>query len=159
MRLKNKGFASEAFFYNSHRELTSLDELPIGKHVVILHNNLECSACNHYLLHSMSSLDSEQVYLDILHSYIPGALQERELHKDARKYVSRPYDFYYLATDRTTRYPCYISDRVSHYPAVLLYETGRAPILFSNDQIFDDDLYTYRFRTEFQEALDRFTVK
>lgn len=159
MHFKNKDLASEAFFYDSHHELTSLDRLPGGKHVVILHNDLECSACAHYLLQAMNSLDTAQVHLDILHAYIPGALQERELHKDVRKYVSRPYDFYYLATDRTTRYPCYISDRVSHYPAVLFYEKGKAPILFSNEQLFDDDPYTYRFKPTFQEVLDRFTVK
>jgi len=159
MRFKNKGIASEAFFYNNRHELTSLDQLPAGKHVVILHNNLECSACAHYLLQTMDNLDPEQVHLDILHAFIPGALQERELNKDVRQYVRRPYDFYYLATDRTTRYPCYISDRVSRYPAVLFYEKGKAPILFSNDQLFDDDPYSYRFSTTFQEALDRFTVK
>lgn len=159
MRFKNKGLASEAFFYNSRHELTSLERLPAGKHVVILHNSLECSACVHYLLQAMNNLDTEQVHLDILHAYIPGALQERELNRDVRKYVSRPYDSYYLATDRTTQYPCYISDRVSRYPAVLFYETGKAPILFSNDQIFDDDPYSYRFKPTFQEVMDRFSVK
>ncbi|MBR4919167.1 MAG: hypothetical protein IKZ52_08135 [Bacteroidales bacterium] len=159
MRFKNKGLVSEAFFYNGRHELTSLDRLPDEKHVVILHNSLECSACAHYLLQAMNSLDTEQVHLDILHAYIPGALQERELHKDVRKYVSRNYDFYYLATDRTTQYPCYISDRVSRYPAVLFYEKGKAPILFSNEQIFDDDPYTYRFRPAFQEVLDKYSAK
>lgn len=159
MRFKNRDLASEAFFYNSNRELTSLDRLSVGKHVVILRNNLECSACIHYLLQAMNSLDTEQVHLDILHAYLPGALQERELNKDVRKYVSRPYDFYYLATDKTAQYPCYISDRVSHYPAVLFFERGKAPILFSNEQLFDNDPYSYRFSTEFQEALDRFTAK
>ena len=75
MRFKNRDLASEAFFYNSRLELTSLDRLPAGKHVVILHNNLECSACVHYLLQAMDSLDTEQVHLDILHAYIPGALR------------------------------------------------------------------------------------
>ena len=159
MRFKNKGLDTEAFFYDSHHELTSLDRLPAGKHVVILHNSLECSACGHYLLQAMNSLDTEQVHLDILHAYIPGALLERELHKDVRKYVSRPYDFYFLATDRTTQYPCYISDRVSHYPAVLFYEKGKAPILFSNEQIFDDDPYTYRFNPAFREVLDKYSAK
>ena len=159
MRLHDTNYESQPFFYNTDREFLSLDNLPSGKHLFIIHNGLECSACSHYLLQSMNSLDSGQVHLGILQAFVPGALRERETHREIRQYLDRPYDLYFLATDLMAQYPRFISQRASRFPAVLFYETGRAPILFSNEDIFADDQYTLQFSKEFLKVLDRFKAK
>lgn len=159
MRLKDENIETQLFFYNSQLEPLSLSQLPKGKHLFILHDELECSACSNYLLQAMNGLDSEHLHLGILYAFIPGALQEREINRSVRQYLDRPYDSYYLATGKPARYPRYISEKVRHFPAFLFYESGKAPILFSNEQIFADDPYTFRFSPEFQEALDNFTTK
>lgn len=159
MRFKNRDDASVAFFYDSNRELKSLESLSEGKHLFIIHNELECSGCSHFLMQSMNSLDSEQVNLGILHAYLPGALQEREIIREVRQYLARPYDLYYLATDRTSQYPGFITQAASRFPAVMFYETGKVPILFSNDEIFDSDPYSFHFSEQFQNQLERFVAK
>lgn len=159
MHLKEEDNNTLPFFYDIERKLCSLSDLPSGKHVFILHSGLECSACSRYLLQSMGSLDSEHVHLGIMQSFIPGALQEREIHRNVRQYLDRHYNLYFLAIDRMTQYPRFISERVSRFPAVMFYETGKAPILFSNEDIFADDLYTLRLSDKFQIFLDSFTAK
>ncbi len=159
MRFKEPDMASQAFFYDTRRELYALDRLPEGKHVMIIHGGLECSACANYLSQAMNSLDSEQIHLGVLYAYIPGALQEREIHRNLKLFLTRPYNLYFLATDRMSQYPSPMVQKISRYPAVLFYETGRAPILCSDETIFADDPYEVRFSKTFTEMLERFMAK
>lgn len=159
MSLADDDFSSLPFFYNDQHELASLGRLPQGKYLFLLHNELDCSACSHYLLQTMNRMDSVNIRTGILYPFIPGVLQERELNREIRQYLKRPYSLYFLATDRTAGYPRAITKKVHHFPAVLFYATGRAPILFSNDQIFENDPYTYRFTDSFLQMLDDFSAK
>ena len=159
MSLKDVNMNAQGFFLDSQNKSYSLDDLSNGKHVFIIHGGLECSACANYLYDIMSLLDSNKIHLDILYEFIPGALQERELHRSIRQHVHRPYNLHYLDLNHYSHYPDNIIRHVNRYPAVLLYETGKAPIIFSNEDIFDDDPYSFRLSEKFQEFLDSFTSK
>lgn len=159
MSLSEDNLTQLPFFYNEQQELTSLENLPKGKYIFLLHNELDCSSCSHYLLQTMNALDSTDIRAGIMYPFIPGALQERELNREIRQHLNRPYSLFFLATDRAAGYPRKITKKVHHFPAVLFYATGRAPILFSNDQIFENDLYSYRFSDSFLRTLEDFSAK
>ena len=159
MSLADDDIARLPFFYNDRHELTSLGNLPKGKYMFLLHSELDCSACSQYLLQTMNTLDSTTIRTGILYPFIPGALQERELNREIRQHLKRPYSLYFLSVDRTPGYPRTITKEVHHFPAVLFYATDKAPVFFSNDQIFENDPYTYRFSDSFQRMLDDFSSK
>ncbi len=159
MRLKKELLESIHFFQDYQGDKLSLQQLPPGKYVILMHNELECSACSHHLLQAINEIDTDCVHVGILFHFFPGALQAREINRAVGQYLERTYSPYYLIPELGSRYPRCISQRVSQFPAVMFYETGKAPILFSNDEIYDDDIYTYRFTEAFKEELRKISSK
>lgn len=157
MHYKNNDWSAEPFFINTQSQLHSLEGLPYGKHALLIKHELECSACENQLLQLMNDSLNSGVNIGILHNYIPGALMERELRKRVKQHLEKPFDFFYLAKNRYEHYPWEQYKKMS-YPALLLQETGRAPILLSIDEIFDDDPLSLNFRSSFLEILKKFNV-
>lgn len=152
---KNTPSATRFFFDSEHR-LLSLDELPGNKHILLVNQALECSACRNELLNFMNSIDTTTVSIGILYPTIPGVLQEYEIKKSIRARLALPFRLYYLDPDRKGTYPRYTFPPDLSYPAMLFHEKGKAPILFSTDQIFDDNLNIFDFRTEYLEFTNQF---
>ena len=157
MRHKNTDWPASAFFIDTEARLHSLEDLPQGKHMLLVTNELECSACERQLLQFLNDSLNHDIRIGILHPYIPGALLEREISKRIKLHLERPFRLYYLAQSRRGTYPWETAEPLS-YPALLLYETGRAPILFSLDQIFNDDPYNPSYRSEFLNTFHRFVT-
>lgn len=157
MRYKNTDWAASAFFIDTESRLHSLEDLPNGKQLLLVTNELECSACERQLLGLLNDSLSKEIRIGILHPYIPGALLEREIGKRIKLHLEKPFRLYYLAQNRHGVYP-WESEEAFSYPALLLHETGKAPILFSLDQIFDDNPYNPNYRTEFLKAWHQFNT-
>jgi hypothetical protein len=107
----------------------------------------------------LNSTDSNLIHIGILHDYIPGALQQREMAKNIRQYLERPFGLYFLACSRSVRNPRsnILSVGFSDDAGILLYEKGKAPIFYDLDHIFEDDPYSFRFRADFEQEWLRFT--
>lgn len=156
MRYKNNSDqAAIPFLLDEERHFRALNDLPEGKHILLVNNSLECSGCRNALLNLLNTVDTT-IHIGILHSFVPGALQEREIHKTIRQHLWRNYEFYFLPTGRSEEYPEEIIRKETTFPALLFYETGKAPISFSSDEIFDDDVTTYRYRDAFQRYFETF---
>lgn len=159
MRYKNSDRIAQPFFYDTDHHLSSLTNLSQGKTVLLINNELECSACKNHLLTQLSTLNPNTVHIGILYPFIPGALLERNLKKEIGQYLTTPFSLYYLATDRFTSYPRILSTDPISYPAILLYESNKAPLVFSAEQIFSSDVHSYDFTDDFQKIWDDFTSK
>lgn len=159
LRYKNNDSVTMPFLYDTEHHLTSLANLSYGKSILLINNELECSACRNHLLQQLSTLNTENTRICIVYPFIPGALQEREIAKDIRRYLTQPFSMYYLATDRITTYPRFISSEHITYPAILFYESGKAPFLFSSDDIFVDNVNSFDFRPSFQKVWDEYHSK
>lgn len=145
------------FFIGEDRHLYALNDLPKGKSIFLVNNALECSGCKNNLLRLLQTINTENTRIGILHSFVPGALQEREMHKSIKEYLKQNYQFYFLATGRYDNYPLGLIAEETTFPALLFHETGKAPILFSTDEIFEDDVTTYRYRKSFLDYLETFS--
>ena len=160
MRYKNTHDAAiRPFFLDDERGYHALRNLPSGKSILLVNNTLECSACRNNLLRLLNDVDVHKAHIGILQSYIPGALQEREIRKSIQQFVKRDYDLYYLATGKYSDYPTEVIGQECTFPALLFYETGRAPVLFTSDQIFEDDIMTYRYRDTFEKFMKTFLAR
>lgn len=157
MRYKNTGWAASAFFIDNESRLHSLEDLPNGKQVFLVTNELECSACERQLLKFLNDSLSKEIRIGILHPYIPGALLEREISKRIKLHLEKPFGLYYLTQNRHGVYP-WESEETLSYPALLLYETGKAPILFPLDQIFDNDPYNPNYQSEFLKVWHQYNT-
>ncbi len=155
MRYKNTDWAAEPFFIDTDSRLHPLEDLPYGKSLLLVTHELECTACERQLLQLLNHSSQEIKHIGITHPYIPGALLERELQKRVKLHLEKPFGLYYLAVNRYAQYPWDLSDNIS-YPALLFYETGKAPFLFSLDKIFDDNLYSPNYRDEFLDFWQKF---
>lgn len=148
--------SAERFFYDDEQHLLSLDELPGKKHVLLVNQALECSACRNELLRFLNNTDTSTVAIGILYPTILGVLQEYEFTKSIRENLTNPFRLYYLEPDRNGTYPRYTFSPELSYPALLFHERGKAPILYSSDEIFDDTPGLFDFRIEFLEFSDQF---
>ena len=159
MRHKNSRPETRAILYDEERHLLSLQDLPTQKNVFLVTKALSCSACMKVLLGRLNATDSKLIHIGILHDYIPGALQQREMAKNIRQYLERPFGLYFLAGRRSVRNPRsnILSVGFSDDAGILLYEKGKAPIFYDLDHIFEDDPYSFRFRADFEQEWVRFT--
>lgn len=158
IRYKNNNDNTKTpFFIDEDHHFHALNDLPSGKHIFLVNNALECSGCKNNLLKLLQTINTKDIQIGILHSFVPGALQEREMHKSAQEYLKQSYQFYFLNTGRYQSYPHRLIGAETTFPALLFHETGKAPILFSTDQIFEDDVTTYRYRDSFQNFLETFS--
>jgi len=148
--------STERILYDTDRRLVSLDELPGQKQVLLVNQALECSACRNELLGFLNSTDTSIVNIGIIYQTIPGVLQEYELKKSIRQHLTLPFGLYFLEPDRNGIYPRYIDTPDLSYPALLFHEKGKAPILFSTDQIFDENTTSFNYRDEFLKYTDLF---
>lgn len=148
--------SAERFFYDSEHNLLSLDELPGKKHILLVNQALECSACRNELLNFLNDTDTSTASIGILYPTIPGVLQEYESKKSIREHLTLPFRLYYLDPDRNGNFPRYIFSPELSYPAMLFHERGKAPILFSTDQIFNDNPNLFDFSTEYLEFANQF---
>lgn len=157
---KNKNVLnSTPFFIDTDQKLHSLDNLPYGKSILLVSNQLDCSACRSHILQLFNDSSPASVSIGILLPYIPGALQQRELEKSFKQHLEKPFRLFYLTQDRNGQYPQEIFPDETRYPAILLHETGKAPVLFSLDEIFTDDVFSMDFRQEFLNAWKKFNDK
>ena len=156
MRYKNTDPASLPFFVDTDSKPHALDDLPRGKHVLLVNNELECSACVRHLLQLFDDTIANDVHIGILYPYIPGALLEREIQRNTAQHLERPFRLYYLDRKQHASYPSFIQPDSISYPALLFHETGRAPILFSLDDILDDDPYSFSFQDNFLDFWRKF---
>ena len=156
MRYKNTDPTAMPFLVDTDSKPYSLEDLPQGKSILLVNNELECSACVRHLLQLLNDSTAQDVHIGILYSFIPGALQEREIHNSIKKHLERPFRLYYLDRRRHDRYPAEWFGGITAYPALLFHETGRAPILFSLDDILDDDPYSIGLKDGFMEQWRQF---
>lgn len=147
------------FFIDMDQKLHSLDNLPFGKSILLVTNQLECSACRSHLLKLFNDSIRIPLTIGIMYPFIPGALQERELVKSTKLHLERPFRLFYLVRDNKGQYPKEIFPSGITHPAILFHETGKAPILFSLEQIFNDNVYSMDFRPEFLEFWNSFNSK
>ncbi|MCQ2283625.1 MAG: hypothetical protein MJZ57_01845 [Bacteroidales bacterium] len=158
MTYRNSHPVTQPFFQNAAQQYLSLANLPVGKNILLINNELECSACRNSLLTILNDVDST-VNIGILYPFIPGALQEHELSKELKRYLRRPFELYYSNPRRYAHYPRYIFKLCNSFPSILFYESGKAPILFSLDNIYEEDPITLRFTEEFREVWSEFISK
>lgn len=155
LRHKNNNPTICPFFIDSDKELHSIEDLN-GKNILLISNQLECSACRNKILQLFNDSVSPMVHIGILHPFIPGALHEHELRKSIMQHLERPFMLFYLASNRFQNYPKEVIPDDITYPAIMLYETGRAPILFSVEQIFSDDVFSLDFKEAFLKTWRHF---
>ncbi len=146
------------FFIDTDQKLHSLDNLPCGKSIMLVSNQLECSACRNHILQLFNDSSATSANIDILQPFIPGALQEREIAKSIKQHLERPFRLFYLAQNQAGQYPTEIFPKGITYPAILLLETGKAPILFPLEQIFTDDVFSMDFRDDFLRIWNSFNA-
>lgn len=158
MRYKNNDPASLPFFVDTDSRPLALDNLPRGKHVLLVNNELECSACVRHLLQLLNDTIADDVHIGILYPYIPGALLEREIQRNTAQHLERPFRLYYLDRKQYASYPSFMQPDSITYPALLFHETGRAPILFSLNDILDDDPYSFSFQKSFLDFWRKFNT-
>ena len=151
MRHKNTRPTAMTFFLDTDSKSHSLEDLPEGKSILLVTNELECSACARRLLRLLNDSAAQGVHIGILHPYIPGALQEREINESIKLHLERPFRLYYLDRGKYSHYPDEWFGSGVTYPALLLYETGRAPILYSIDDILDDNPFSFELKESFVE--------
>ena len=92
-------------------------------------------------------------------SFVLKIYEDENLKNQLKQYLGRPFRFYYLAVDRYAEYPRYIFSSSATYPAILLKESGKAPILYNVDQIFEDDTFPMQFRKSFLKTWNTFAGK
>ena len=156
-KLKDNGSQTRIpFFINTDKHLHSLDNLQYGKNVLFVSNQFECSACEEHILQLLNDSSSTLANIGILQPYIPGALQERELRERIKQQLKRPFQLLYLSESWGGQYPQKIFPDSTTYPAILLYETGKVPVLFSLDEIFVDDVFSMDFKKEFIDTWKKF---
>lgn len=107
----------------------------------------------------MNTLDTADVRIGIMYAKYRGALSERETRHDAAQYIDKHYNLYYLLPVLGEQYPRFFARNPRCYPLVCLYERGKAPILFSVNEIFTDNEFTLQFSDEFMEAWRKFLSK
>ena len=159
MRHKNSRPETQTGIYDENRHLMSLQDLPAQKNVFLVNKALSCSACINFLRQLLNTTDSNHIHIGFYYDFIPGALREREMKKEIRQYLERPFGFYYPACRRNVPNPrlCISLLGFSEEAGLLLYEKGEAPIFYNLDQIFEDDPYTFRLRADFEQEWLRFT--
>lgn len=159
MRHKNSRPETQASLYNEERQLLSLQDLPAQKSIFLVTKALSCSACINTLLQLLNTTNSNHIHIGIYYDFIPGALREREMRKEIRQYLERPFGLYYPACQRSIQNPRPIFSTMgfSEEAGLLLYEKGKAPIFYDLSHIFEDDAYNFRFRADFEEGWNRFT--
>lgn len=143
-------------FYNDHGNLQALSNLPLGKHVILLNEALECSGCRKAILSWLDNLKGEVPSIVIAYSYLPGALTIYEWREDVRKYLKAPFFMLCLDRERCDHYPCCAVQPHQSFPGILLYESGQTPVFIPLEDIFTDDVYTYQFRDSFVDRVMQF---
>ena len=156
MRYKNTDPTAMPFFVDTDSKSYSLEDLPKGKSILLVTNELECSACVRHLLQLLNDSTAQDVHIGILHPFIPGALQEREIHNSIKRHLERPFRLYYLDRRRFDHYPAEWFGGDVTYPALFFYETGRAPILIPLTDILDDNPYSFDWKMRFMEHWHQF---
>lgn len=144
------------FFIDTDQKLHSLDNLPYGKSILLVTNQLDCSACKKHILQLFNDSSSASVNIGILLPYIPGALQERELGNSIKQHLEKPFRLFYLTQRCNGQYPKEIFPDGTTYPAILLHETGKAPILIPLENIFVEDVFSMDFKQEFLKIWNSF---
>ncbi len=158
MRHKNNRIETRAAFYDRDKHLLALQNLPEGRNVLLFNPALNCSACRHALLQLLNTTDTNYIHIGILYDYIPGALQEREMDKEIRKYLGRPYSLYFLAGLTGDPSPRLTFNNGEPFQAgILMYERGKAPIFYNLDQIFTDEGALFRLSPSFVQEWNTFT--
>lgn len=159
MRHKNSRPETQASLYNEERQLLSLQDMPLQKSIFLVTKALSCSACINTLLQLLNTTDSNHIHIGIYYDFIPGALREREMRKEIRQYLERPFGLYYPACQRSIHNPRNIFSITgfSEEAGLLLYEKGKAPIFYDLNHIFENDPYNFKFRADFEEMWRRFT--
>lgn len=146
---------SQPFFYDSEHSFMSILDLPVGKNVLLINNELECSACRNELFSRLNELDTT-IHIGILYPFVADGLQFYELSKEVGRQLQRKHEFYFLDRKRYACYPRYITTVCNAYPSLLLYETGKKPRIFSLDDIFNDDPLSFHFSSKFQPIWEEF---
>ena len=158
MTYRNSQPITQPFFFNSESHYKSIADLPIGKSILLINNELECSACRNELLSALNKMDSS-IHIGILYPFFPGALQQREMEKEIERHLTRDYTLYFLDPRMYTQYPRYITSVCDTFPGILFYETDKVPVLFSVDDIFGDDPINIQFSQKFQSFWNDFLLK
>lgn len=153
---KNNDPVMAPFFYDTDHNLHSLHDLQGKKAVMMITQQLECSACENMILDRFNRADTGSTRAAIMYPFIPGALQERELRLSAGKTLKLPFDLFFLATDRHQNYPTFITSKVNSFPAVLFLESGRAPVFMQADDIFADGPFGFMLSDAFNRLWDDF---
>lgn len=144
------------FFFNQQGKLQSLVNLPSGKYILLLNDELECSGCRKTLLSWMNGLKVHDLQFVVVYPCVPGALALYDWQEDIRRSLTHSFRMLFLNKDLCRQYPCFRDSGCGSFPGILLYESGCAPIYFPLEEIFTDDTSSYQFRESFLKAVSRF---
>ncbi|MBO4488733.1 MAG: hypothetical protein J5741_03625 [Bacteroidales bacterium] len=143
-------------FFNVQGKLQSLMNLPDGKYILMLNNELECSGCRKTLLSWLNGLKTSDLQFVMVYPCFPGALALYDWQEDIRKSLTHSFRMLFLNKEVCKQYPCFRDAGCGSFPGILLYEPGRAPIYFSLEEIFTDNVSIYQFRESFLKQVSGF---
>ncbi|MCR4965498.1 MAG: hypothetical protein K6A41_07555 [Bacteroidales bacterium] len=143
-------------FYNSHGLLQSLSNLPVGKHILVLNNELDCSGCRKTLFSWLNEQRDKDFFVDVVYPYFPGAMTRYDWRMDVCKYLEKPFQMLFLDKDRYEHYPKFGGIPYRSFPGILLYETGHTPLYLPLEEIFEDNSYANIFRETFLKQVNDF---
>lgn len=158
MTYRNSNPIDQPMFYDAKRHYLSLKNLPLGKNILLINNELECSGCRNALLNALNKTP-DTISIGIVYAYEPGTLSQYELRKEIQKHLKRPFSLIFLENKRQQQYPRYISSVCNAYPSVLFYESGEVPIFYDLDKIFDQDPSSTSFSDIFKQQWNEFLAK
>ncbi|MBO7491270.1 MAG: hypothetical protein J6T59_02400 [Bacteroidales bacterium] len=144
------------FFFNLQGKPQSLVNLPNGKYILLLNDELECSGCRKTLLSWMNGLKGGNLQFVIVYPCLPGALALYDWQEDIRKSLTHSFRMLFLNKENCKQYPCFRDSGCGSFPGILLYESGRAPIYFPLEEIFTDNTSSYQFRESFLKEIAGF---
>ena len=135
---------------------TDLDNLPDEKHVLVLHQELECSGCVKAVNQMIHQTIPENIHLAHVYPRVLNGFSAHELRKQIRQETDKSFNLYY---DTSTNYKGLTGPRQLHeldFPCLILYQKGNKPCIFTAKELFTPDFRLAELNDYFLEAWKHF---
>lgn len=146
----------EATLFTTSGRRLSLSEMPLGKSVLLLHQDLECSGCVKAIYRLIGQTEFPDIHIGQVYPREINGFSAYELNSTIRKETDKPFKLYY---DTSANYKdlTSLSDlKHSDFPCVMLVQKGERPQLFKAGDLFTQDYQVAELNETFLEAWKSF---
>ena len=141
------------------QDTVRLEDLPMKKSVLILHQDLECSGCVNAIYQLLNQSGDEELHIGHVYSHPLNGLTAYELNNRIGEHLHRPFTLYTSGSPNFSDFETIHALRKTDFPCIILYKKRGGWKWFNASEIFSSNLSSTELSPDFLKTWLSFISK